>query len=389
MMDDEATGLRRRVIGNPDEDGPIVGSTGVEQRRPVAAPAADGPPAAARSTSTRSSAASWLTWLLGGEPATPESMAIDLHNRLKREYGDLCPDFVHLSFREATTIAKNEGKFLVIYLHSEVHQDTHAFCKNSLCTDEVVAFTLAHDNILFWAGSVLQAEGYSVALSLGAASFPFLSMVISTPRGLNIIEKVHGNLPKDQLVARLGAAIARNQQHLVAVRAQEQFRTEAQVLREQQDLEYQESLEADRRKAEEEMLRQEREEAEARQLSMRLQEEAEAARREAAEREAAVAAKRQRLDGGPTVKGKDTAFIRFQLHNGAKVERLFWAQDTFETIRAFVDVTLFDRDIPIVRYEVATNFPRKSWGPDDDQTITLHAAGLTPQSLLYVQDLDS
>ncbi|CAK4085511.1 unnamed protein product [Aphanomyces euteiches] len=385
-MERDGAELRRRGGAREDQEPPNT----QEERREDTLPAEERRP---------TSSWSLWTWIFGDEPDPPEAMASELHSNMKREYGDICPDFVPLSFRDATTLAKNEGKFLVIYLHSEVHQDTPAFCRETLCTDEFHAFALSHDNVIFWAGSVLQPEGYSVSLSLGAASFPFLALVISTPRGLNIVEKIQGNVAKDQLVAQLNSALLRNEHHLVAVRAQEQFRTESQLLREQQDREYYESLEADRRKAEVEAARQEREEAEARArqereeeearlLSLKLQEEAEAARKAQEEREAAVTAKRQRLENGPKVKGRDTAFIRFQLHNGTKLERLFWAHDTFQTVRDFIDVEFFEREIAIINYELATNFPRKCWGPTD-VAISLADAGLTPQALLYVQDLDS
>ncbi|RHY05735.1 hypothetical protein DYB25_008507 [Aphanomyces astaci] len=358
-MAEVATGLRRRV-GHAEEGGNLDATT--SQLSPLPA----SPDAIASAASPPTSSASLWQWIFGTQARdSPEDMAAALHNSLRQEYGDRCPDFMHVPFREATTLAKTEGKFLLIYLHSEVHQDAAAFCKNSLCTDDVQAFAAAHDNVLFWAGSVLAPEGYSVSLSLGAASFPFLCMVLSTPRGLNIVDKVQGTLS---------------------------FSTEAQLLREQQDEEYQQSLEADRRKVEEEALRQAQEEEQARQLSIRLQEEADAARRAAAERESAIKVKRSRLANGPVTKGKDTAFLRLQLHNGTKLERLFWASDTFHTVRDFVDVAFFERDIAIVRYELATNYPRKCWGLDQSH-VTLQDAvrwlGLTPQALLYVQDLDS
>ncbi|RQM26085.1 hypothetical protein B5M09_002522 [Aphanomyces astaci] len=388
-MAEVATGLRRRV-GHAEEGGNLDATT--SQLSPLPA----SPDAIASAASPPTSSASLWQWIFGTQARdSPEDMAAALHNSLRQEYGDRCPDFMHVPFREATTLAKTEGKFLLIYLHSEVHQDAAAFCKNSLCTDDVQSFAAAHDNVLFWAGSVLAPEGYSVSLSLGAASFPFLCMVLSTPRGLNIVDKVQGNVPKTALVTRLGVAVQRNQQHLAAARAQELFRfdsTEAQLLREQQDEEYQQSLEADRRKVEEEALRQAQEEEQARQLSIRLQEEADAARRAAAERESAIKVKRSRLANGPVTKGKDTAFLRLQLHNGTKLERLFWASDTFHTVRDFVDVAFFERDIAIVRYELATNYPRKCWGWDQSH-VTLQDAvrwlGLAPQALLYVQDLDS
>lgn len=59
-----------------------------------------------------------------------------------------------------------------------------------------------------------------------------------------------------------------------------------------------------------------------------------------------------------------TAVLKFHLHNGQRLERLFYAHDTLQTVRDFIDVEFFDREIKISNYELATNFPKKVYGPD-------------------------
>lgn len=59
-----------------------------------------------------------------------------------------------------------------------------------------------------------------------------------------------------------------------------------------------------------------------------------------------------------------TAALKFHLHNGQRLERLFYAHDTLQTVRDFIDVAFFDREIKITNYELATNFPKKVYGPD-------------------------
>lgn len=59
-----------------------------------------------------------------------------------------------------------------------------------------------------------------------------------------------------------------------------------------------------------------------------------------------------------------TAVLKFHLHNGTRLERLFYAHDTLQRVRDFIDVEFFDREIKIVNYELATNFPKKTYGPD-------------------------
>jgi hypothetical protein len=119
-----------------------------------------------------------------------------------------------------------------------------------------------------------------------------------------------------------------------------------------------------RRQQERELEEQQRQEEEAR----RAEEEK---HREEAQRHAAIAEKRERLaESEPPARrpppGADykTAVLKFHLHNGTRLERVFYAHDTLQTVRDFIDVEFFDRDISITNYELATNFPKKVYGPE-------------------------
>ncbi|KUF90902.1 hypothetical protein AM588_10002826 [Phytophthora nicotianae] len=109
---------------------------------------------------------------------------------------------------------------------------------------------------------------------------------------------------------------------------------------------------------------------------------------------AEIEAKRARIADGPKSRtpppGADykTAVIKFHLHNGTRLDHIFYAHDTLKTVRDFIDVEFFDREISIRNYELATNFPKKVYGPEL-LDVTLTDAGLAPQALVFVQDLDS
>jgi hypothetical protein len=45
------------------------------------------------------------------------------------EYGTEHPTFVQDSYKAAVRQANNEAKYLMVYLHSAVHEDTPAFCR--------------------------------------------------------------------------------------------------------------------------------------------------------------------------------------------------------------------------------------------------------------------
>ncbi|RLN74375.1 hypothetical protein BBJ28_00019277 [Nothophytophthora sp. Chile5] len=307
-----------------------------------------------------------LSFVLGdGEPEDPQVAARAFTHSLRRRYGEtVTPRFEHTSFRDAVSTARTASKFLLV------------------------------DCIVSWAGCVQHAEGFGVSLSLGCATFPFLALLSCVSRGVNVVEKITANLPASEIIQKLNAAVDRNNQILAAARHVRQQRSEAQILREQQDREYQESLQADRRREQEAREQAEREEVE------RLEQE-EASRRAEEEKlrleqeyKSSIAAKRERIADAPSSRVPPpgatykTAVLKFHLHNGTRLEHVFYAHDTLQTVRDFVDVEFFDREIAIKHYELATNFPKKVYGPEL-LDLTLAEAGLTPQSLVFVQDLDS
>ncbi|KAG6612022.1 putative regulator of the ubiquitin pathway (contains UAS and UBX domains) [Phytophthora cinnamomi] len=343
-----------------------------------------------------------LSFVLGdGEPEDPQAAARNFAHSLRRRYGEaVTPRFEHTSFRDAVSTARTASKFLLVFLHSNIHDDADAFCRKAMCTERMSAYLNNSDCIVSWAGCVQHAEGFGVSLSLGCATFPFLALLSCVSRGVNVVEKITANLPADEIVQKLNAAVDRNNQILATARHIRQQRTEAQILREQQDREYQESLAADRRREQEAREQAEREEKERLQKEeeqRRAEEDARRAEEEKIQQEkeykAEVEAKRARIADGPKTRAPPdadykTAVIKFHLHNGTRLDHIFYAHDTLKTVRDFIDVEFFDREITIRNYELATNFPKKVYGPDL-LDVTLADAGLAPQALVYVQDLDS
>ncbi|CAI5731746.1 unnamed protein product [Hyaloperonospora brassicae] len=384
----EGSGLRRRHVQTP----------------PATAPAAErtAPPPPHRKGFVEL-LLSPLSFVLGdGEPEDPQAAARTFTHRLRRRYGeDVTPGFEHTSFRDAVSTARTASKFLLVFLHSTVHDEAAVFCRHAMCTAEMRTYLNNSDCIVAWAGCVQYAEGFGVSLSLGCATFPFVALLSCVSRGINVVEKITSNLPAEAVIAKLNAAVERNNPILTAARHARQQRTEAQILREQQDIEYQESLAADRRREQEVRERAEREELE------RLQKEEEErvaeanARRAEDERlrqeqeyQADIEVKRARIADGPKSRtpppGADykTAVIKFHLHNGTRLDHVFYAHDTLQTVRDFIDVEFYDRGISIRNYELATNFPKRVYGPEL-LDVTLAESGLAPQALVFVQDLDS
>jgi UBX domain len=80
--------------------------------------------------------------------------------------------------------------------------------------------------------------------------------------------------------------------------------------------------------------------------------------------------------------------IRLVLPSGAKINRRFALHATIATVKAFLKVHFTESNVNIVNVGLSTSFPRKTFDEADD-ALTLEEAGLVPQGVLMVQDLDA
>ena len=156
-------------------------------------------------------------------------------------------------------------------------------------------------------------------------------------------------------------------------------------MRSEQDIDFERALEADRqvREAAESERRQREAEVDAAQNQAELEAALEIS--VALNREAALRRARERLSAEPPA-GPDTTKLRLQLPNGSKIDRRFLATSTLQGVRDYLTVYFGENDLVIESYSLSTNFPRKSF---EDNAISLRDAGLHPQSVLYVQDLEA
>mmetsp|Transcript_10579 Transcript_10579/g.24649 ORF Transcript_10579/g.24649 Transcript_10579/m.24649 type:complete len:214 (+) Transcript_10579:2-643(+) len=203
--------------------------------------------------------------------------------------------------------------------------------------------------------------------------------------GAHCLERIEGVMGGPALVERLNQSMQRHRGNLTQIQQQQQRRQDSQQLRQEQNLEFERALQADReREAKEqaERLRLEHAEDEAR---SKAELEAALELSEKLDKEASLKRKRDRLGAEPPA-GTDTTKLRIMLPNGSKIDRKFLASGTIEAVRDFIDVHLGDNGIPIETYSLSTNYPKRTF---ENDSITLTDAGLHPQSVLYVQDLDA
>ena len=86
--------------------------------------------------------------------------------------------------------------------------------------------------------------------------------------------------------------------------------------------------------------------------------------------------------------GSGVARIRFTLPNGKKIDRRFRNEETLEVLRAFLMVHFEEEGVGINNIGVSTNYPRRTFG-EEENGLSLEEAGLCPQAVVMVQDLDA
>lgn len=125
-------GLRRRPVAaaaTADDTGSDTASSSSQS----APPTRRAPPSAARRAQPKGFVEllfSPLSFVLGdGEPEDPQAAARAFTHSLRRRYGPVFPRFEHTSFRDAVSTARTASKFLLVFLHSTIHDDADAFCR--------------------------------------------------------------------------------------------------------------------------------------------------------------------------------------------------------------------------------------------------------------------
>eukprot|EP01136_Pigoraptor_vietnamica_P025925 Opistho-1_new@80356 len=323
-----------------------------------------------------------ISYVVGGPVDDPPGDAARLERDLERKYGRRPPRAIIGTYRQAIERAKQELAFLLVYLHSEDHEDTPRFCRGTLCNDEFVRF-VESQGVLFWCGSIDTPEGVRAQEVLNTSSFPYLALVVQVGSRCTVVDACEGAIAVEPLITRISRAIEVHGAMLADARAERAERTMAQRIREEQDQAYLESLRADQEKEQRrlrEIERQREEEESARMKELRAQQEKE-------ERARQRKMKLARLPAEPT---DDTlaARILVKLPNGARLDRRFPKTATVQDVYDYVD----GNEIGLDKFILVTNYPRTVL---QDMGRTLEAAGILQgapgklqQGMLFVQNAE-
>ncbi|MGH0181300.1 UNVERIFIED_CONTAM: hypothetical protein FKN15_012415 [Acipenser sinensis] len=151
-----------------------------------------------------------------GRVTDPVGDVVSFIHSFEEKYGRSHPVFYQGTYSQALNDAKRELQFLLVYLHGDDHQDTDVFCRNTLCTEEVLNFV--NTRMLFWACSTSRPEGYRVSQALRENTYPFLAVITLKDRKMTVVGRLEGVIQAEDLINQLTFIMEANQTYLVSER---------------------------------------------------------------------------------------------------------------------------------------------------------------------------
>ncbi|KAJ3298243.1 hypothetical protein HK104_010951 [Borealophlyctis nickersoniae] len=282
------------------------------------------------------------------------------------------------TYSQALERAKSELRYMLVVLHSSEHDDTEAFCRQTLTAERFLTF-LTDKNILVWAGDVREPEAFRVSNVLLATRYPFLGVVAPQGSRMVVASRIEGPKTAEEVETAINRVIERMDPSLAAIRAERREREQARILREQQDEAYQASLRADQEK--------ERRAREERERLQKEKEDAERVQREKLERRETKKQRkvrlRETLPPEPEASETDLAKLSIRFPNGERRVRRFRATDKIQLLYDYVessDLSPLDLEAEFV---VVNTYPRKMY---TDLSITIQEAGLMPSASIIVEE---
>lgn len=290
-------------------------------------------------------------------------------------------------FIAAKEEAVNTGSLMLLYLYSPLHRTAESHCRKVLCHESLHAF-LKQPNVLALGLSVHSGQGAQLAQMLQIQAYPALCLLqpppreaTSSTRSMTLLFMAQGNallaFTADQLIPHMQGSVTRHQVVLAEQEARRLEREQETLLRQQQDAEYQAALLEDQERERQQA------EAAAEEERKRREEEEHIAAQER-EAKAVIDKARNHIRDPPSSGG---AMIRFVMPSGQKINRRFYGDDSIRVCKAFVRLHCHEKEIEMGTIGLSTSYPRKTY--NDDEDLTLEDAGLTPQAVLMVQDLDA
>lgn len=145
-----------------------------------------------------------LRWLFQARPMSlnPNQDALRFVDDYDQKFSPNHPTFHAGSYQSAVSTAFERSKFLLVYLHSPLHEDTPRFCRDVLSAPGVVNY--ANHNLVTWAGRVWDPEAYGLSTQLRATTFPFVALLVcQSNRSVQIADRIQGFVEENVLMERI------------------------------------------------------------------------------------------------------------------------------------------------------------------------------------------
>jgi FAS-associated factor 2 len=163
-----------------------------------------------------------------------------------QKYGMNHVDFYQGSYSQAVNEAKRDLKFLMVYLHQNDNKDCNTFATETMTNPDLVEFL--NNSVLFWSCSKNLPEGHKVFNALKAKRCPFIGVIVYKHSRMTLVSKIEGPITAAELMLQMSNLIAEHEHDLIVARNDREQRSQTQLLRQQQDEAYLESLKQDREK---------------------------------------------------------------------------------------------------------------------------------------------
>lgn len=309
-----------------------------------------------------------------------------------RRYGEPHPLFFQGSLEDALKEAchkpAKDRKLLAIYLHHDDSVLTNVFCDQLLRCESVMQ-TLLQNFILYgwdlthesnknlFLSSISACVGVNASMSvrnIHVDRLPAIIVIAKNRSTCDVISVINGNVSVDDLLSRLMETVELYSDQLRIEIREENERAAREQVKYEQDMAYQETLEADQAK-----------EAAKQQKEMALAAERKRLESEKAEQQAIKEANRQEAERAlppePITEGDGITKIRVRKPTGEFLERKFLINSPLRDLLNFVA----SRGFPIEEYKVISSWPRK-----DLTTIstgaTLESLKLFPQETVILEE---
>ncbi|CAL4123192.1 unnamed protein product, partial [Meganyctiphanes norvegica] len=311
----------------------------------------------------------------------------------RNRYGNCIPQFfegkLEDALKDSVALPAKNRKLLCVYLHHDGSVLSNVFCSQALCQASIVDYLVA--NFVVWGWDLTHEANKARLLNLVTTHFGTMAastvrsinvdrlpalLVITRTRGtIEVLSVIHGNTLLDELMTSLLHATEMFEEQRGTEVMEENAREAREAIKNEQDLAYEMSLQADRAKAEarrmeEDRVRVERERVE----SIKAQD------------EALKAAVRESLESDlPTEPSPDSSkpitTIRFRIPGGDTFTRLFLQNTKLQVLLNFLHVKGYAPD----EFKCLQSWPRRDI-TSLDTSKTLADYKLCPQETLNIEE---